>query len=240
MNTLREIKNELKSISNPKQAKLLSGFFKTGKGEYGEGDIFYGIKVPVVRNIIKKYSTKINISDTEKLLHSKIHEERLCALLILVDKFENKKATESEKSEIFKTYLANTNWINNWDLVDLSAPRIFGNYLYNHSEKQELFEKLAKSDLLWERRISILGTFYFIKNKDFHHTLNVSELLLKDKQDLMHKAVGWMLREIGKKDSKVEKTFLKKYYKQMPRTMLRYAIERFPEKKRKEYLAGII
>jgi 3-methyladenine DNA glycosylase AlkD len=209
----KKISNELKKLANPKQAKLLSGFFKTAKGEYGEA---------------------------EELLHSKRHEERLCALLILVDKYENKKTTEKEKKEIVDFYLSNTNWVNNWDLVDLSSHRIIGEYLFNHPNEKEIIYKLAKSPLLWDKRISIISTFYLINKKQFEDSIKIAELLLNEEHDLMHKAVGWMLREVGKRDLKIEEKFLQKHYKKMPRTMLRYAIEKFPEEKRKKYLQGKI
>ena len=235
--TLHKIQKELSSHANPKQAKLLSGFFKTKKGEYGEGDVFYGIKVPVTRTIAKKYSSELSLTETEELLHSKIHEERLCALLILIQKYETNGTTQENKKEIFDLYLTNTKYINNWDLVDLSAPKIIGEYLYSHPKEKILLKKLAKSNLLWDRRISILSTFYFIYKKLSDETLQIAELLLNDKEDLIHKAVGWMLREIGKRCTlEEEEKFLKKYYKIMPRTMLRYAIEKFDNKKRKFYL----
>ncbi|MFA6064602.1 MAG: DNA alkylation repair protein [archaeon] len=237
---LKEIRKELSSLANPTQAKHLMGFFKTGKGEYGEGDIFYGIKVPVTRSIAKKYAQELNLKEVEALLHSKIHEERLCALLVLIQKYENKKATEIEKKEIFDFYLSNTKYINNWDLVDLSSHEIVGEYLFNHPKESHLLEKLAKSSLLWERRIAMVCCYHSIYRKSFAEPIKVAELLLNDKEDLMHKAVGWMLREIGKRDLTVEENFLQKHYKTMPRTMLRYAIEKFPEEKRKSYLKGTI
>ena len=244
MSGLSELQKEMQMLANPKQAKLLSGFFKTGKGQYGEGDIFFGIKVPITRSIAKKYAQEISLKETEELLHSKIHEERLCALLLLIQKYENKKIMENEKEktqkEIFGFYLANTKYINKWDLVDLSSHEIVGEYLFNHKKEESILEKLAKSDLLWERRIAMVSSYHFIYRKDFTPALKVAKILLHDKEDLMHKAVGWMLREIGKRDLNVEETFLKKHYKTMPRTMLRYAIERFPEKKRKSYLKGKI
>jgi 3-methyladenine DNA glycosylase AlkD len=197
-----------------------------------------GIKVPVVRGVAKKYYKEIKLNETEELLHSKFHEERLCALLILVQKFGDKKATEEEKKKIFECYLNNTKWINNWDLVDLSSHHIIGKYLYEHKNEIGLLEKLAKSKLLWDRRISIISLFYFIAKKEFNEALKIGEMLLGDEHDLIHKAVGWMLREIGKRDLNVEENFLKIHYKKMPRTMLRYAIEKFPEKKRLAYLKG--
>ena len=226
-----KIKKDFIKLKNPIKAKILSGFFKTGKGQYGEGDIFLGITVPLQRKLAQKYLT-LSQSDIQKLLDSKIHEHRLTALFILIKRYQ--QSDLKAKKEIVDFYLKNLNNINNWDLIDLSAPKILGDY-FQDKDKSVLY-KLAQSNNLWKRRISILATYTFIKNKQFDDTLKISELLLGDKQDLIHKAVGWMLREVGKKDQKVEEIFLKKYYKIMPRTMLRYSIERFPEKKRRYYL----
>jgi 3-methyladenine DNA glycosylase AlkD len=231
---LDQIKRDLTQLSNPDKAKKLSSFFKTGKGQYGEGDVFLGITVPEQRKVAKRYKD-LPLKDLQILLSSKIHEHRLTALLILISKYE--KADDSDKEEIFNFYLKNTENINNWDLVDVSAPKIIGEYLYN-KDKSILFE-LAKSNILWERRIAILSTFKFIRNNDFEDALNISRLLLHDKHDLIHKAVGWMLREIGKRDQEIEEQFLREYSTQMPRTMLRYAIEKFDENKRKFYLLKI-
>jgi 3-methyladenine DNA glycosylase AlkD len=231
---LDQIKRDLLQLSNPEKAKKLSGFFKTGKGQYGEGDIFLGIPVPEQRKVAKKY-IDLSLNDIQELLSSKIHEHRLTSLIILVTKYE--KTDNSGKDEIFSFYLKNTEKINNWDLVDLSAPKIVGDYLFN--KDTSILFKLAKSDNLWERRIAILSTFKFIRNNDFEDALSISELLLHDKHDLIHKAVGWMLREIGKRDQEIEERFLSKYYMHMPRTMLRYAIEKFDENKRKFYLTKI-
>jgi 3-methyladenine DNA glycosylase AlkD len=232
MDMLSELKKDMKEKSDNERAKNLSRFFKTGRGEYGEGDIFLGITVPNQRNIVKKYWEKINLKETEELLKSKFHEERLTALLILVKKYS--KSDEKEKEEIFNFYLSNTKYINNWDLVDLSAPNIIGNFILN--KNHDILYKLAKSENLWEKRISIISTATFIRSNQFEDTIKISEILLNEKHDLIHKAVGWMLREIGKRNkSKLEK-FLKKYHKKMPRTMLRYAIEKFPENERKGYL----
>jgi 3-methyladenine DNA glycosylase AlkD len=226
-----ELKKDLDKLKNPKQAKLLQGFFKTGKGEYGEGDIFLGIKVPVQRKVAKKYGN-LSLNEIQKFLNSKIHEYRLVALFILIDQYQ--KGDKIVKKRIADFYLKNTKNINNWDLVDLSAPKILGDYLLDKS--RSVLYRLVKSKNLWERRISVLSTFAFINNNDFKDSLKISEKLLTDEHDLIHKAVGWMLREIGKRDQKKEEAFLKKHYKKMPRTMLRYAIERFPEPKRKSYL----
>jgi 3-methyladenine DNA glycosylase AlkD len=233
--SLVSLRKEIKSVSNPDKAKFLQRFFKTGKGEYAEGDVFLGIVVPVQRQIAKKYKP-LSFPELKKLITSKYHEERLIALLILVERF--KKAKEDEKEKIVKFYLNNRKGINNWDLVDLSAPKILGEYLID-KDRNILFI-FAKSNDLWEKRIAVLSTFTFIKNNDFNDALKIFEILLNDKHDLIHKAVGWMLREIGKIDLKTEENFLRKHYKAMPRTMLRYAIEKFPERKRKAYLEGEI
>ena len=228
---IKELEFELDKNSDKKQADILQRFFKTGPGEYGEGDIFIGIKVPVLRSIAKK-NQDISYKEVKQLLKSKIHEKRLISLMILIFKYQ--KAGEEEKSKIFKIYLDHTNNINNWDLVDLTAPQIVGDYLMD--KDRSLLIKFANSKNLWERRIAILSTFQFIKNNKFDFGLKISKLLLNDEHDLIHKAVGWMLREIGKRNLNVEEKFLKTHCKIMPRTMLRYAIEKFPEKKRKGYL----
>ncbi len=233
--SVKKVKLEIKKQSNKELAKLLQRFFKTGPGEYGEGDKFAGIKVPVSRKIAINNSD-LTLEEVKQLLVSEIHEERLIALLILVHQF--KKGDEAQKKKIFKFYVRNTKHINNWDLVDLSAPQIVGAFIVD-KEKDILF-KFANSKNLWQKRIAVLSTFSFIKINRFNEALNISEILLNDNHDLIHKAVGWMLREIGKRNLKVEEDFLKKYYKQMPRTMLRYAIEKFPEKKRQQYLKGTI
>ncbi len=229
---LLQLKKELKKNSDPRQAKILRRFFKTGKGEYGEGDIFLGVKVPNQRKVAANFQN-LSLKDLEKLLNSKVHEHRLTALLILIKRYE--RADKEERKKIFDFYLKNTKNINNWDLVDLSAPKIIGNYLLDKPRK--ILYELAKSNNLWERRIAIISTFTFIRNNEFDDTLKISKILLLDKHDLIRKAVGWMLREVGKKDQKTEEEFLKKYYSKMPRVMLRYAIERFEERKRKLYLS---
>jgi 3-methyladenine DNA glycosylase AlkD len=227
---LNSIKKELNKLKNPKKAKLLSRYFKTGKGDYADGDIFLGIIVPLQREIAKKYD--LSLDDIDKLLKSRIHEHRLTALFILIKKY--KKSDEKQKKEIVRLYLRNAKNINNWDLVDLSAPNILGDFLLNKDRK--ILYTLAKGHL-WEKRIAVLATFAFISNNDFKDCLKIAEILLKDKHDLIHKAVGWMLREIGKRDLKAEEDFLKRHCAAMPRTMLRYAIEKFDEKKRKLYLS---
>ncbi len=230
-----EIKKMLREAADARQAEVLKRFFKTGKGHYGEGDDFLGIKVPVTRKIVKK-NLDLNAEELGVLLRSKYHEERLAALLVIVEKYS--KANETEQKELFDFYLDNRTGINNWDLVDLSAPQVVGAYLYNKN-KAVLFE-FATSHIVWERRIAIISTFYFIKKGEYEPTLQIAGILLKDNHDLIHKAAGWMLRETGKRDLRSEEKFLGKYYKEMPRTMLRYAIEKFPPRKRSDYLKGKI
>ena len=230
MNTLSQALN---MHSNPEKARVLQGFFKTGVGEYGEGDIFLGITVPQSRKIAKQFA-HIELKDVKKHLQSKMHEERLVALLILVEKYKK----SDDKKEIVDFYLSNTKHVNNWDLVDLTADKILGDYLFD--KNKNIIYELSKSNNLWERRIAIVSTFNFIKQRKFDETLRLAEMLLHDKHDLIHKACGWMLREVGKKDEKVLRDFLNKNYKHMPRTMLRYAIERFPENERKKYLGGAV
>lgn len=232
---LEEITDLLVERSDPKTASVLSGYFKTGPGEYGEGDQFRGIKVPVVRKIVVR-ARKLPLSDIVTLLHSSWHEDRLLALLVLVDLFS--KGDKEPREKIFRTYLDNTNRINNWDLVDLSAPAILGGHLYKRD--RDILYEMAKSDNLWKRRMAVLATFYFIKNNDFADSLALAEMLLIDSEDLIHKATGWMLREIGKRHIEAEESFLMKHYGDMPRTMLRYAIEKFPEEKRQAYLKGAV
>lgn len=235
MTTLENLKSDLANNADKDRAKILQRFFKTGKGEYGEGDIFLGITVPKTREIAKKHNSLL-LSDIESLLSSKIHEERLCSLLILVENF--KKADDKTKQKIFDFYLKNTKKINNWDLVDLSADKIIGAYISD--KDKSIIYSLAKSSNLWERRIAIISTFHFIKNNKFQETMKLAEILLNDKHDLIHKAVGWMLREIGKRSIETLEDFLNKNCKKMPRTMLRYAIEKFPSEKRLKYLNGEI
>ncbi len=233
---IKELEKILNKKANPQKARDLQRFFKTGKGEYGEGDIFLGITVPEQRKIVQEFKD-LNFNEIQELLDSQIHEKRLIGLLILIEKF--KKADEKTRKDIFDFYLdcAKRNRINNWDLVDLSAPTIVGKHLFD--KDREILYELTKGNL-WEKRIAILGSFEFIRQKQFEDNLKISEILLNDEHDLIHKAIGWMLREIGKKDIKVLEEFLKKYYNKMPRTMLRYAIEKFPEEKRKKYLNGEI
>lgn len=229
---LNKLKRDLRAQADPERAKVLQRFFKTGPGEYGEGDIFLGLTAPKIRALSKKYAS-LKTSAVETLLKSAIHEERLLALLILVLKFEN--GDDLEKANIYRSYLKNTEYINSWDLVDLTADRIVGAFL--RERDKSVLHKLACSKNIWERRIAIIATFHFIKHGSSAHTFAIAKVLLRDDHDLIHKAVGWMLREAGKRvDLTAEERFLKKHYRKMPRTMLRYAIERFPEPKRKTYL----
>ena len=235
MLSLSKLQKEIRGLADSEKAELLSRFFKTGKGDYAEGDVFLGIMVPTQRIIAKKYF-ELSLSDVEKLLHSKYHEERLIALFILIYQFE--KGDEKKRAEIFSLYLANTKYINNWDLIDLSAPKIVGGFLLQKRKGIALLKKLAKSNDLWGRRIAVLATFQYIKYNSFTESLQIAEILLHDRHDLIHKSVGWMLREIGKRDLATEEEFLKKHAKEMPRTMLRYAIEKFEEAKRQKYLSS--
>ncbi len=233
MSSTREIRNKLRTLSNKERAEVLQGFFKTGPGQYGEGDIFLGITVPMLRKLAKEYDG-VSLDTAAELLNSGIHEERLLALLMLVRAFS--KSGDALKNTIYNFYLKNTRSINNWDLVDLSAPNIVGAFLIDKS-RGPLY-RLATSRDLWRRRIAILSTFAFIRQNDFTDTLGIAKVLLSDEHDLIHKAVGWMLREVGKRSLSAEERFLKRHYRKMPRTMLRYAIERFPESKRRSYLNG--
>ncbi len=230
---MTNLKAELKNLTNPDKAKILAKFFKTAKGQYGEGDIFLGITVPEQRKLAKKYK-EISLKEIKELLKENIHEYRLTALLILVQKYETLDI--EKKKEIFNFYLDNVLYINNWDLVDLTAPKIIGNYLLLFKEQRQILYNYAKSENLWQRRISIVSTYTFIKNQEYDNTLEIAKILLNDKHDLIHKAVGWMLREVGKKQEYLLKDFLNIYYKQMPRTMLRYAIEKFDKETRQHYL----
>ncbi|MFA6216427.1 MAG: DNA alkylation repair protein [Candidatus Omnitrophota bacterium] len=232
---IKQIQSHLKTLSSKEKQAVLQRFFKTGKGEYGQGDIFIGVTVPQIRKVSRQYQDA-SLDDTIQLLKSPIHEERLAALLILI--FQFTKAGHYGKKKIYDLYLKHTKYINNWDLVDLSAHHIVGAFL--EGKDKNILQKLASSKLLWDRRIAIIATFYFIRRNQYHDTLMIAKQLLNDKEDLMHKALGWMLREIGKRDLVTEEKFLKDHYRKMPRTMLRYAIERFPEEKRQAYLQGTI
>ena len=229
---MKEISTELAKCADPQKAKTLAGFFKTGKGEYGEGDVFIGVKVPESRKVAGKFRD-VDLSVVKQLLESRIHEERLTGFLILVEKFRSGNA--SRRRAIYQFYMNNSRRANNWDLVDLTADKIAGEFMLD--EDKSVLYRFARSDNVWERRISIISTYAFIKKGKFGDTLKIAEILLHDKHDLIHKAVGWMLREMGKRGGLAqEEEFLKKYHKKMPRTMLRYAIERFDEKKKKFYM----
>ena len=229
------IKKELKRFSNKDKAHTLQYFFKTGKGQYGEGDVFIGVTSPEMQQIAKKYYETISLAEVKQLLYSKIHEERLTALFLLVYKYQKIKSPK-EKKEVCEFYLKNLKQVNNWDLVDISCYKIVGDYLYNHVKNKKILYKLAESKNMWEQRVSIVSTMYFVRKNDLKDTIKLSEMLLNHKHDLMHKAVGWLLREVGKKDEKLLKKFLKKHYDDIPRTTLRYSIERMEEKERKKYL----
>lgn len=226
------LKRQLFTLKNTERAEICRRFFKTGKGEYGEGDKFLGIRVPELRKLAKQF-IELDLAGIEELLKGSFHEERFVALAILVLKY--KGATEQEKKQIYNFYLKNTRFINNWDLVDTSAEHIVGAYLNDKSK--EILEDLARSKSLWERRIAILSTFHYIKQEKYEETFKIAQILLQDTHDLIHKAVGWMIREVGKYcGEKVEEQFLKKYARLMPRTMLRYALERFDSSVRKKYM----
>ena len=235
MPTVAEIKAELRQLADPVRATHSLRFFKTGPGDYGEGDKFLGLTVPQMRTLARKYRG-LGDDDALELLASPWHEDRLVALLLLVDGY--RRGDDNRRHKVHRAYLANTRWINNWDLVDSSAEYVVGAHL--DADEIALLEKLARSKELWERRIAIVSTFHFIKRGEFRPTLRIATMLLEDSHDLIHKAVGWMLREVGKRDRKTLDAFLKKHYRTMPRTMLRYAIERHPETIRKRYLAGTI
>lgn len=246
MSSVSDLQKELKAAGSAERAHQSAYYFKTGPGQYGEGDIFIGVSVPAQRTIAKNYYS-LPLSDVEKLLKSKIHEERLTASIILVAQYT--KADDATKKKIYDFYLANTRYINNWDIIDGSAPQIVGGYLWNtfaqtaspSKETMQVLTKLAKSKSIWERRIAILSTLYFIHLADISETFLVADMLLHDEHDLIQKAVGWMLREVGNSvGTDIEESFLKTRYLTMPRTMLRYAIEKFPEPRRKAYLAGTI
>lgn len=231
--TAKALQAELRRIAKPEVAKTLAWFFKTGPGEYGEGDRFLGVKVPDTRRVARRFR-ELPLAEIGRLLDSPMHEDRLAGLVVLVGQFE--RGDEDTQKRIYDFYLARTARINNWDLVDVSAPQIVGGWLAARSRKPLL--KLARSQSLWERRISIVATLQFIRRQDFADTLTIAEMLLKDRHDLIHKATGWMLREAGKRDEAVLKGFLDAFAAQMPRTMLRYAIERLSEKDRLHYMAA--
>jgi 3-methyladenine DNA glycosylase AlkD len=229
-----KILSRLRELGDSNIAAHSQRFFKTGPGEYGEGDKFLGIRVPIIRTCVREYR-EISLQDTVELLKSPFHEARLLAVLMLVAKYSAAKK-DAEREVIYRSYLRHTEFINNWDLVDSSAEHIVGAHLFGKDRKPVY--RLARSKSLWERRIGVMSTFHFVKREDFSDTLAIAELLLGDREDLIHKAVGWMLREVGKRNPGNEERFLAKHYKQMPRTMLRYAIEKLPETERLAYLHG--
>lgn len=227
-----DVRKELQSRADPEKARVLQRFFKTGQGQYGAGDVFIGVMVPDSRQVAEKFGG-LQLGEVKALLDSGVHEERLVALLILVRKY-GRASGNKEKEEVVKFYIGNIKQVNNWDLVDLSAPGILGAHLMNGDRR--LLYRLAKSDSVWERRIAIVATLHFIRNNDFSDTLKIAKMLLADSHDLIHKAAGWMLREVGKRDLAAEEAFVARHCRSMPRTMLRYAIERFPENKKRRYM----
>jgi 3-methyladenine DNA glycosylase AlkD len=237
MSSLKEIKDDLQKAVIPGKAKELMRFFKTGPGDYGEGDLFIGVTVPEQRKFARRYYKKITLADLETLLQDPCHEYRLTALLIIRLSYEQEQS-EAKRADLVKLYLNNLDYVNNWDLVDSSAPYILGPHLYG--KDPALLDKLATSGELWRQRVAILATYHFIKQNQFDQTLTLAEQLLEHPHDLIHKAVGWMLREVGNRDHNCELEFLKKHHHRMPRTMLRYATEKFEPELRKKILAGQI
>lgn len=231
--TAEKIRSKLEELSDQDAALFAQRFFKTGQGQYGEGDLFRGIRVPVLRKLASSFEETPQ-QEVLELLHSPYHEDRLVALLLLMQRFSGAEQVGREK--IYELYLANTRFINNWDLVDISCPHIVGRFLFERP-RSPLYTLAVSSDL-WERRIAIISTFYFIRQGEFDDTLAIAGELLENREDLIHKAAGWMLREVGKRDMAAEERFLLQHYRRMPRTMLRYAIERFPEEKRLLFLRG--
>ncbi len=229
-----DVQKELKSIADSNKAEILQRFFKIGPGHHDDGNILIGVMVPQLRQIAKKFS-QLPLKEVRTLLYSCIHEERLVALLILILSYRYGASTNREKEEIVKFYLDHIKQVNNWDLVDLSAPNIVGIHLLVDNRDRTLLYRLARSANVWERRIAIVATLHFIRKGEFSDTLKIAAILLQDRHDLIHKAVGWMLREVGKRDVAAEEAFLDKHCGVMPRMMLRYAIERLPESKRLRY-----
>jgi 3-methyladenine DNA glycosylase AlkD len=233
--TAKEMQARLRQHAEPANVPVLQRFFKTGPGEYGEGDRFIGVTVPGIRAVCRG-CRGVSLKEVRTLLRSRVHEDRALALLILVDAFS--RGGEAERQQIYEFYCAHTAFINNWDLVDASAGQIVGGWLRGRSKAP--LTRLARSKSIWERRIAIIATFDGVRTGEFDETFRIADLLLDDEHDLIHKAVGWLLREVGKRDGAAERRFLARRYKRMPRTMLRYAIERFPEKERRGYLRGQI
>ncbi|HST61819.1 MAG TPA: DNA alkylation repair protein [Longimicrobium sp.] len=230
---LQPILDRLHELGDPAHAAFVQGYFRTGPGEYGEGDRFLGIRVPVLRKFVREYRG-IALDDTAELLRSPWHEARLLAVLLLADAYA--RGTAQAREAIYRLYLGHTAYVNNWDLVDTSAPHIVGAHL--EAGDRSVLEELARSESLWERRIAIMATQHFIRRGDFGTTLRIAEMLVEDGHDLIHKAVGWMLREVGNRDRAAEEAFLRRHHRRMPRTMLRYAIEKFPPELRQAYLRG--
>ncbi len=230
------LQKKFRQLASEEFAEQYQRFFKTGKGEYGYGDVFLGIRTPAIRAFVKE-NRDISLSLAKKCIASRFHEERMLGLLILVDKYARSR-DESEKDKIYELYVDNFKYVNNWDLVDVTCPHVVGKHLFE-KDRSPLYQ-WALSDHLWTRRIAIVSNWWFIRNNDVSDVFEISKILLKDEHDLIHKAVGWMLREAGKKDMKKTEAFMKRHYSSMPRTMLRYAIERYPETKRKKYLRGTI
>ena len=222
---------ELKSMANPEKVAYLQRFFKTGPGEYAEGDLFLGLMNPQTRSIAKA-NKSLPISELQILLENRYHEARLCALVIATERY--KRAKPVEKKELYDFFIKNTRYINNWDLIDDTCPHVIGEYLLD--KDRSILYKFAKSKNLWEQRIAIISSRTFVRNGDFKDTIVLAEMLIDHKHDLMHKAVGWMLREIGKRDKETLSEFLEKYATKMPRTALRYAIEHYPEPERQYFL----
>jgi len=231
MNKLNEIKQKLDSLADPSNQQQIQRFFKTGKGDYAEGDIFLGIRTPMLRKLAAQYQD-LSLNDAEQLLQSPIHEHRSLALMLWVTQFP--KANKAQQQRLFERYLQNTKFINNWDLVDISAPTLVGQYLLE--KEREILYKLVASESLWERRIAVVATLTFIRHQQFEDILKFAKLLLNEPHDLIHKAVGWMLREAGKQNLSVLKAFIDEYDTQLPRTTLRYAIEHFDEEQRQFHL----
>ncbi len=229
-------REEIRALANKEIAQHSLRFFKTDKGEYGHGDLFLGVRAPQIRLIAKKH-IDISIADMKTLIQSKYHEERFLGLIIIVNKYAKTK-DKKNRNQLYKIYVSSFKYINNWNLVDVTCPHVTGKHLID--KDRTILYKWAKSEDLWTKRIAMVSTFSFIRKNDLEDTFKIAEILLQDKHDLIHKAVGWMLREAGKRDIKKEEAFLKKHYKTMPRTMLRYSIEKFPETKRQKYLKGTI
>jgi len=232
MQTINMLRNEMNRMKDSKVAESSEWFFKTGPGEYGEGDQFIGIRVPVLRKLAKQYA-QLSREELKSAIQSPIHEERLISLFILIGQYQ-KSAELKEQTSIFNFYIKHMKYVNNWDLVDSSAPYIIGAHLLE--KDKSILRNWAVNKNLWKRRIAIVSTFHFIKHAFYDDTLEISEMLMGDKEDLIHKATGWMLREVGKRDFARIENFINRHHSIMPRTMLRYAIERFPETKRKRYL----